>query len=113
MKNIGSNYAVEQIITCERRLRRGYRISGRPWEEVISEPQIFWDVSVAYQETEQYNKAKANYELAYSHFTNNPTFLKEYGLFLREEGEYAKSQEVLRNYLELEPEDTEILSLFD
>ncbi|NHX34467.1 hypothetical protein HA388_31185, partial [Escherichia coli] len=40
-------------------------------EEVISEPQIFWDVSVAYQETEQYNKAKANYELAYSHFTNN------------------------------------------
>ncbi|EAE9228982.1 tetratricopeptide repeat protein [Listeria monocytogenes] len=82
-------------------------------EEVISEPQIFWDVSVAYQETEQYNKAKANYELAYSHFTNNPTFLKEYGLFLREEGEYAKSQEVLRNYLELEPEDTEILSLFD
>ncbi|MFO7197081.1 hypothetical protein QJS79_14495, partial [Enterococcus faecium] len=23
-------------------------------EEVISEPQIFWDVSVAYQETEQY-----------------------------------------------------------
>ncbi|HBJ9987202.1 TPA: tetratricopeptide repeat protein [Listeria monocytogenes] len=82
-------------------------------EEVISEPQIFWDVSVAYQETEQYNKAKANYELTYSHFTNNPTFLKEYGLFLREEGEYAKSQEVLRNYLELEPEDTEILSLFD
>ncbi|EBD1473415.1 tetratricopeptide repeat protein [Listeria monocytogenes] len=82
-------------------------------EEVISEPQIFWDVSVAYQETEQYNKAKANYELAYPHFTNNPTFLKEYGLFLREEGEYAKSQEVLRNYLELEPEDTEILSLFD
>lgn len=82
-------------------------------EEVISEPQIFWDVSVAYQETEQYNKAKANYELAYSHFTNNPTFLKEYGLFLREEGEHAKSQEVLRNYLELEPEDTEILSLFD
>lgn len=82
-------------------------------EEVISEPQIFWDVSVAYQETEQYNKAKANYELAYSHFTNNPTFLKEYGLFLREEGEYAKSQEVFRNYLELEPEDTEILSLFD
>ncbi|EAC9042899.1 tetratricopeptide repeat protein [Listeria monocytogenes] len=82
-------------------------------EEVISEPQIFWDVSVAYQETEQYNKAKANYELAYPHFTNNSTFLKEYGLFLREEGEYAKSQEVLRNYLELEPEDTEILSLFD
>ncbi|CUL21509.1 conserved hypothetical protein [Listeria monocytogenes] len=82
-------------------------------EEVISEPQIFWDVSVAYQETEQYNKAKANYELAYSHFTNNPTFLKEYGLFLRGEGEHAKSQEVLHNYLELEPEDTEILSLFD
>ncbi|MBC1486402.1 tetratricopeptide repeat protein [Listeria seeligeri] len=82
-------------------------------EEIISEPQIFWDVSVAYQETEQYNKAKANYELAYPHFTNNPTFLKEYGLFLREEGEHSKSQQILRSYLELEPEDTEILSLFD
>ncbi|WP_270995938.1 tetratricopeptide repeat protein [Listeria seeligeri] len=82
-------------------------------EEIISEPQIFWDVSVAYQETEQYNKAKANYELAHPHFTNNPTFLKEYGLFLREEAEHAKSQQILRSYLELEPEDTEILSLFD
>ncbi|AIS60324.1 tetratricopeptide repeat protein [Listeria ivanovii] len=82
-------------------------------EEVISEPQIFWDISVAYQETEQYNKAKANYELAYPHFTNNPTFLKEYGLFLREEGEYVKSEQILRSYLELEPEDTEILSLFE
>ncbi|EUJ32934.1 TPR domain-containing protein [Listeria floridensis FSL S10-1187] len=37
-------------------------------EDLVTEPQIFWDLSVAYQETEQYNKAKENFETAYPHF---------------------------------------------
>lgn len=81
-------------------------------EELITEPQIFWDLSVAYQETEQYNKAKENFEKAYPHFKNNPTFLREYGLFLREEGD-ALATAILSDYLTFEPEDEEIRSLLD
>lgn len=81
-------------------------------EELITEPQIFWDLSVAYQETEQYNKAKENFEKAYPHFKNNPTFLREYGLFLREEGD-ALATTILSDYLTFEPEDEEIRSLLD
>ncbi|WP_430534138.1 tetratricopeptide repeat protein [Listeria rocourtiae] len=79
--------------------------------EIVTEPQIFWDVSVAYQELDIYNKAKESYELAYPHFSENPTFLKEFGLFLREDGDIAKSEEVLAKYLRFEPGDEEILSL--
>lgn len=81
-------------------------------EELITEPQIFWDLSVAYQETEQYNKAKENFEKAYPHFKNNPTFLREYGLFLREEGD-ALATTILSDYLTFEPEDEAIRSLLD
>lgn len=81
-------------------------------DELITEPQIFWDLSVAYQETEQYNKAKENFEKAYPHFKNNPTFLREYGLFLREEGD-ARATTILNDYLTFEPEDEEIRSLLD
>ncbi|MBC1473414.1 tetratricopeptide repeat protein [Listeria grandensis] len=79
--------------------------------EIVTEPQIFWDVSVAYQELDIYNKAKENYELAHPHFAGNATFLKEYGLFLREDGDVANSEQVLAQYLTMEPGDEEILSL--
>ncbi|MBC2146841.1 tetratricopeptide repeat protein [Listeria booriae] len=82
-------------------------------QEILTEPQIFWDVSVAYQELDNYNKAKESYDLAYPHFANNATFLKEYGLFLREDGDVAKSGQVLAQYLTFEPGDEEVLSLLD
>lgn len=82
-------------------------------EDIVKEPQLFWDLALAYQETENYNKAKVNYEAAASHFQQNPTFLREYGLFLREEGEIEQSEVLLRAYLALEPDDQEIDSLLE
>ncbi|MBC1922343.1 tetratricopeptide repeat protein [Listeria grayi] len=82
-------------------------------EDIVKEPQIFWDLALAYQETENYNKAKVNYEAAATHFQQNPTFLREYGLFLREEGEIEQSEALLRAYLALEPDDQEIDSLLE
>lgn len=82
-------------------------------EDIVKEPQLFWDLALAYQETENYNKAKVNYEAAASHFQQNPTFLREYGLFLREEGEIKQSEKLLRAYLALEPDDQEIDSLLE
>ncbi|EUJ24518.1 TPR domain-containing protein [Listeria grandensis FSL F6-0971] len=37
--------------------------------------------------------------------------MKEYGLFLREDGDVANSEQVLAQYLTMEPGDEEILSL--
>ncbi|MBC1418535.1 tetratricopeptide repeat protein [Listeria fleischmannii] len=82
-------------------------------EELVTDPQIFWDLSVAYSGTEQYNKAKENFEKAYPHFENNPTFLREYGLFLREEGDIQNANAVFTRYLEFIPEDSEIRNLLD
>ncbi|EUJ52372.1 TPR domain-containing protein [Listeria rocourtiae FSL F6-920] len=79
--------------------------------KLLQSRKFFWDVSVAYQALDNYNKAKENYELAHPHFIQNPTFLKEFGLFLREDGDMVQSGEVLAQYLRLEPGDEEILSL--
>ncbi len=82
-------------------------------DELVTEPQIFWDLSVAYSGVEQYNKAKENFEKAYPHFEENPTFLREYGLFLREEGEIQRAREIFERYLKFEPEDAEIRNLLE
>lgn len=79
----------------------------------IKEPQLFWDLALAYQEIENYNKAKVNYEAAAPNFAQNATFLREYGLFLREEGELEQSKALLKAYLQLEPDDQEIESLLE
>ncbi|WP_099222261.1 tetratricopeptide repeat protein [Listeria costaricensis] len=108
---------IEAILALDKRLildgdyEGVIELSETLGEEQIAEPQIFWDLSVAYQETEQYNKAKANYERAYPFFTNQPDFLRDYGLFLREEGEIGKATEILTKYLRFEPQDEEIIDL--
>ncbi|WP_239254536.1 tetratricopeptide repeat protein [Listeria ilorinensis] len=108
---------IEAILALDKRLildgdyEGVIELSETLGEEQITEPQIFWDLSVAYQETEQYNKAKANYERAYPSFINQPDFLRDYGLFLREEGEIGKATEILTKYLQFEPQDEEILDL--
>ncbi|WP_163654162.1 tetratricopeptide repeat protein [Listeria sp. PSOL-1] len=80
-------------------------------QEMITDPQIFWDLSISYQENEQYDQASENFALAYPYFKENSTFLREYGLFLREEGEILKATQILKEYLQLVPEDEEIIDL--
>lgn len=76
------------------------------------DPQTHWNLALSYQALEQDDQAKSEFLLAYPEFQNNADFLKQMIRFFNTE---ANSQQVvkelLRRYLKLEPEDTEMQEL--
>ncbi|KJY61374.1 Tetratricopeptide repeat family protein [Lactobacillus apis] len=76
------------------------------------DPQAHWNLALSYQALEQDDQAKSEFLLAYPEFQNNADFLKQMIRFFNTE---ANSQQVvkelLRRYLKLEPEDTEMQEL--
>lgn len=75
--------------------------------------QGHWSLAQAYVGTEDYPKAFKHYQLALPGLAEDPEFLKEYALFLREEGENKLAYHVLLRYLQLVPEDLEMNDLFE
>ena len=76
-------------------------------------PMIFWNLAHTYQKLEDYASAQKYYQQAASQLLHEPDFLKEYALFLREEGQKVKSERLFRSYLELVPDDIDIISLLE
>ncbi|ALS38017.1 hypothetical protein ATZ35_12955 [Enterococcus rotai] len=72
-----------------------------------------WNLAHAYNELEEFDLAKVHYEQAYQELSHEPEFLKEYAVFLREEGQLEKTKELLQHYLHHEPGDNEAQSLLD
>lgn len=74
-------------------------ITEERFEEVITilndleetdHPYAEWNLAKAYNELEDFAVAKVHYEQAAQELSHEPEFLKEYALFLREEGELEK-----------------------
>lgn len=72
-----------------------------------------WNLAHAYNELEEFDLAKVHFEQAYQELSHEPEFLKEYAVFLREEGQLEKAKELLTHYLQHEPGDNEAQSLLD
>ena len=81
--------------------------------EETANPYAEWNLAHAYNELEDFTLAAVHYEQAYHELEHEPDFLKEYALFLREEGQWTKTKDLLTHYLELEPGDLEALSVLD
>ncbi|MHC5218036.1 tetratricopeptide repeat protein [Enterococcus sp. LJL128] len=98
-----------------------YRTEER-FEEVIAvleqmdekgHPYAEWNLANAYNELEEFSQANVHYQQAYQDLAHEPEFLKEYGIFLREEGQLTQAKELLQHYLAHEPGDNEVASLLD
>lgn len=90
------------------------------YEEIVSlsqkyqfseNPYLLWNLAHAQNELEEYGEAKLYYSKAADALGHHAEFLKEYGLFLREEGELEQARVLLTHYLEHEPEDLTIIEL--
>lgn len=84
---------------------QGMEEQGHPYAE--------WNLAHAYNQLEQFDTARLHYQQAYQELGHEPEFLKEYGLFLREEGKLEQAEGLLSHYLQHEPGDTEIQSLLE
>ncbi|MFG6114531.1 tetratricopeptide repeat protein [Halobacillus sp. MO56] len=72
------------------------------------DPNYHWELAKAYETEEQYSDAIKHYEVAYNSFKEDSAFLKEYGYFLVEEGRMQEAGRILREYLTIEPTDSDI-----
>lgn len=87
---------------------------NRSAANVKEDPDAGWLLATANNMIEEYDKAGELFIQSYTYFSEDLAFLKEYALFLREDGQREKMQEVLQKYLALNPNpDNEILSLLD
>lgn len=75
--------------------------------------QGHWSLAKAYYGLEEYEKAGNQYQKAYEGLADDPEFMKEFGLFLREEGNMTEADNILRQYLVLVPDDVEIYDLLE
>ncbi|NIK12300.1 tetratricopeptide repeat protein [Alkalibacillus almallahensis] len=67
-----------------------------------------WRSAQIYNELEEFDQAKNMYKQAAISYADDPDFLKEYGLFLMEEGETELALKQLTKYLTIIPDDEEI-----
>lgn len=81
---------------------------------IQQDPDANWLLARANNMTEEYTKAREFYELAYAYLAEDLDFLKDFILFLREDGQREKMKEIAEKYMTLNPEvDNEIISLLD
>ncbi|MHC5229355.1 tetratricopeptide repeat protein [Enterococcus sp. LJL99] len=131
-------YRLHDVLAAENLLKQGLEIGDRKdetlltlsnlyvdeerYEEVIAavgqmeeqgHPYAEWNLAQAYNALENFDLAKVHFEQAYQELNHEPDFLKEYGIFLREEGRLAEAKSILEHYLHHEPGDPEIQSLID
>lgn len=96
-----------------------YLSEGR-YEEAIDalagvegDAQAEWNLAQSYNALEDFTQAALHYENAAEDLQHEPEFMKEYGIFLREEGQFDKAKALLTHYLAHEPGDLEVASLLD
>lgn len=71
-----------------------------------------WNIAKAYRALED-EAAFEKYAALANDLANNPEFLREYGLILREVGNISQAKDVLSHYLILVPDDADMAALFD
>lgn len=72
-----------------------------------------WNLAQAYNQLEEFSEAAVHYEQANIALHHEPEFMKEYGMFLREEGRKEEALHLLTHYLHHEPGDLEVQSIID
>lgn len=85
----------------------------RALEQDDIDPQLYWNLAVAQNELENYGEAARAFEKTYPHFSSNLDFLKEYLMFLQEEGNHKKWLEVAQEYRLIEPNNFEVNTRID
>lgn len=81
--------------------------------EESEHPYALWNLAKAYDQLEEYDLAAKNYQQASEDLAHEPEFLKEYAIFLRQEGQLTEAKKMLEHFLHHEPGDLEALSLLE
>ncbi|MEG2708935.1 MAG: hypothetical protein RR968_07350, partial [Vagococcus sp.] len=81
--------------------------------ETEEQPLAGWMIAQAYNGLEAFDQANEAYDKVKDVLIEEPDFMKDYGLFLREEGRREEANTWLTRYLASVPGDLEVASLID
>ncbi|MHC5374559.1 tetratricopeptide repeat protein [Enterococcus sp. LJL120] len=81
--------------------------------EETDNPYAEWNLAKAYEQLEDFDVARVHYEQAAHELEHEAEFLKDYGIFLRDEGNLTQAKALLQHYLHHEPGDLEVASILE
>jgi len=110
-ENISVTVHLSNLLIEQERYSEALALMKTKIETGEEDPQLFWNSAKAYNEEEDYDKARENYKKAYYSLKDTPEFVKEYAVFLREEGDRDGFMREAKRYLALNPNDTEMAEL--
>ena len=74
----------------------------------ITDPQLNWNLAVAYWQLDQFEMAQEHFENASHNLDNQADFLSDYYHFLRENGDLPKAVDVLRKLVNIRSTDVDL-----
>lgn len=77
------------------------------------DPQMYWNLAISYRNTEKMELAGKFFEAAQPYFMDQPDFLKEATYYYREMGIFDTMLTVLKKYVELVPDDSEMALMLE
>lgn len=82
-------------------------------ESTNDDPYLFWNLAKANRELDKIADARDNILSAYNDLQDNPDFLRDLVLILRDFGDMTTAKDALNRYLKLNPDDEYMRTIFD
>lgn len=112
-ENESLQLAYSNLLLKQERIEETVNLIDQALQNGQSDPQFYWNLAVANEKLEEYDKAEKAFEQAYPAFRQNKDFLKSYIYFLREAGNRTTIKQAVTDYLLIEPSDEEILGILE
>ena len=113
LENESLQLAYSNLLLKQERIEETVNLIDQALQNGQSDPQFYWNLAVANEKLEEYDKAEQAFEQAYPAFRQNKDFLKSYIYFLREAGNRTTIKQAVTDYLLIEPSDEEILGILE
>lgn len=107
-ENITLTLDYAQLLFNQLKFEKALEIFTPKLESGEEDPQLFWYAAIAYNEQELFEDARELYDKAAIYLSENAEFLKDYAVFMREDGDREGFLNTARTYLKINPDDDEV-----
>lgn len=107
-ENITLTLDYTQLLFNQLKFEKALEIFTPKLETGEEDPQLFWYAAIAYNEQELFEDARELYDKAAIYLSENAEFLKDYAVFLREDGDREGFLNTAKTYIKINPNDDEV-----
>ncbi|PRY83239.1 tetratricopeptide repeat protein [Alkalibacterium olivapovliticus] len=108
-ENITLTLEYAQLLFNQLKFEKALEIFTPKLDSGEEDPQLFWYAAIAYNEQELFEDARELYDKAAIYLSENAEFLKDYAVFLREDGDKEGFLNTAKRYIKINPDDDEVI----